>query len=162
MHADVTFDVPVVSITGLLGRNGAGKTTLVRILLGLTRADAGTMSLLGVGVPAERSRALARVGAIVDEPRFHGHLTGRENLRLLAAARGGQADTRIVRPWPGSARPATRACSPAGGVGRRYSGSVAAWGVARSMAGQPTSASCSACSALPPPRRPNSRLASSR
>jgi ABC-2 type transport system ATP-binding protein len=65
-------------------------------LLGLTRANGGTMSLLGVPVPAERSRALARVGAIVDEPRFHPHLTGRENLRLLAAARGGEADARIA------------------------------------------------------------------
>ncbi len=56
------------------------------------------MSLLGIPVPSERSRALARVGAIVDEPRFHHHLTGRENLRLLSAARGGEAAERI----PGS------------------------------------------------------------
>jgi ABC-2 type transport system ATP-binding protein len=53
------------------------------------------MSLLGLPVPAERGRALARVGAIVDEPRFHGHLTGRENLKILAAARGGDADRKI-------------------------------------------------------------------
>jgi ABC-2 type transport system ATP-binding protein len=90
--------VPRGSAFGYLGPNGAGKTTLIRTLLGLTRADAGTMSLLGIRVPAERSRALARVGAIVDEPRFHHHLTGRENLRLLGAARGGDADGRI----PGS------------------------------------------------------------
>jgi ABC-type multidrug transport system fused ATPase/permease subunit len=76
---------------GYLGPNGAGKTTLIRTLLGLTRADGGTMSLLGIPVPAERSRAQARVGAIVDEPRFHPHLTGRDNLRLLAAARGGDS-----------------------------------------------------------------------
>ena len=56
------------------------------------------MSLLGVPVPSERSQALARVGAIVDEPRFHHHLTGQENLRLLGAARGGGAAGRI----PGS------------------------------------------------------------
>src|SRR5580693_6408268 len=65
-----------------LGPNGAGKTTLMRVLLGLTRADAGTMSLLGYPVPRHRDAALARVGAIVDEPRFHRHLTGRQNLRL--------------------------------------------------------------------------------
>jgi ABC-2 type transport system ATP-binding protein len=80
---------------GYLGPNGAGKTTLIRTLLGLTRADGGTMSLLGIPVPAERERAQARVGAIVDEPRFHAHLTGRDNLRLLAAARGGDARQRI-------------------------------------------------------------------
>jgi ABC-2 type transport system ATP-binding protein len=95
---NVELRVPRGSAFGYLGPNGAGKTTLIRTLLGLTRADAGTMSLLGIRVPSERSRALARVGAIVDEPRFHHHLTGRENLRLLGAARGGGADGRI----PGS------------------------------------------------------------
>jgi len=81
---------------GYLGPNGAGKTTLIRVLLGLTHADAGTMSLLGYPVPKRRAAALARVGAIVDEPRFHGHLTGRQNLQLLAAAREPAARERIV------------------------------------------------------------------
>ena len=92
----VELQVPRGSVFGYLGPNGAGKTTLMRTLLGLTRADGGSMSLLGFPVPAERKRALARVGAIVDEPRFHPHLTGRDNLRLLAAARGGDAATRIA------------------------------------------------------------------
>jgi ABC-2 type transport system ATP-binding protein len=93
---DVELLVPRGSAFGYLGPNGAGKTTLIRTLLGLTRANTGTMSLLGSPVPADRSRALARVGAIVDEPRFHPHLTGRDNLRLLAAARGGDAAQRIA------------------------------------------------------------------
>jgi ABC-2 type transport system ATP-binding protein len=80
---------------GYLGPNGAGKTTLIRVLLGLTHADAGTMSLLGYPVPHQRDKALARMGAIVDEPRFHGHLTGRQNLQILAAARELAARTRI-------------------------------------------------------------------
>jgi ABC-2 type transport system ATP-binding protein len=92
----VELHVPRGSAFGYLGPNGAGKTTLIRTLLGLTRANGGTMSLLGTPVPAQRDKALARVGAIVDEPRFHPHLTGRQNLRLLAAARGGDADTRIA------------------------------------------------------------------
>src|SRR4029077_4411704 len=79
---DVELRVPRGSAFGYLGPNGAGKTTLIRTLLGLTSANAGTRSRLGVPVRAERPRALARVGAIVDEPRFHHHLTGRENLRL--------------------------------------------------------------------------------
>jgi ABC-2 type transport system ATP-binding protein len=68
---------------------------LIRVLLGLTGADAGTMSLLGYPVPSHRDEALAHVGAIVDEPRFHAHLTGRENLEILAAARGQSAKGRI-------------------------------------------------------------------
>ena len=92
---NVDLLVPRGVAFGYLGPNGAGKTTLIRVLLGLTRADSGTMALLGRPVPAERGRALARVGAVVDEPRFHLHLTGRENLKILAAARGGEAGQRI-------------------------------------------------------------------
>src|SRR6202451_3066849 len=92
---DVELLVPRGCAFGYLGPNGAGKTTLIRVLLGLTHADAGTMSLLGHSVPAYRDVALARVGAIVDEPRFHGHLTGRQNLQLLAAARETAARDRI-------------------------------------------------------------------
>ena len=49
---------------GYLGPNGAGKTTLIRVLLGLTHADAGTMSLLGLsgarGTATWRWRGSAR------------------------------------------------------------------------------------------------------
>ncbi|HWD23903.1 MAG TPA: ABC transporter ATP-binding protein [Acidimicrobiales bacterium] len=92
---DVALLVPRGCAFGYLGPNGAGKTTLIRVLLGLTHADSGTMSLLGYPVPRHRDRALARIGAIVDEPRFHGHLTGKENLELLATAREDAARGRI-------------------------------------------------------------------
>jgi len=91
----VDLQVPRGSAFGFLGPNGAGKTTLIRTLLGLTEASAGTMQLLGHPVPAEREQALRRVGAIVEEPRFHMHLTGRENLRIVAAVRGLEAYERI-------------------------------------------------------------------
>ena len=92
---NVELLVPRGSAFGYLGPNGAGKTTLIRVLLGLTHADAGSMSLLGYPVPRHRDRALARAAAIVDEPRFHGHLTGRQNLQILAAAREPAAKDRI-------------------------------------------------------------------
>jgi ABC-2 type transport system ATP-binding protein len=92
---DVELLVPRGCAFGYLGPNGAGKTTLIRVLLGLTHADKGTMALLGVPVPRHRDRALARVGAIVDEPRFHGHLSGRQNLEILAASRERAARGRI-------------------------------------------------------------------
>jgi len=92
---NVDLRVPRGSAFGYLGPNGAGKTTLIRMLLGLTPASSGQMQLLGLPVPERRAEALARVGAIVEEPRFHGHLTGRENLRIVAAARGLEAASRI-------------------------------------------------------------------
>jgi ABC-2 type transport system ATP-binding protein len=51
----VELRVPRGCAFGYLGPNGAGKTTLIRMLLGLTSADSGTMALLGIPVPAERS-----------------------------------------------------------------------------------------------------------
>src|SRR5436190_4231003 len=93
--ANVDLRVPRGAAFGYLGPNGAGKTTLIRMLLGLTSATSGTMRLLGRPVRKERAEALARVGAIVEEPRFHGHLTGRENLTVVAAAREREAHARI-------------------------------------------------------------------
>ncbi len=91
----VDLRVPRGCAFGFLGPNGAGKTTMIRTLLGLTDASAGTMHVLGHPVPAERAQALQRVGAIVEEPRFHMHLSGRENLRIVAAVRGPETHERI-------------------------------------------------------------------
>ncbi|MEU2778407.1 ABC transporter ATP-binding protein [Streptomyces sp. NPDC007162] len=81
---------------GLLGPNGAGKTTFIRMVLGLTRPSSGGIRLLGLPMPVQRRAALAEVGAIVEEPRFHLHLTGRENLRIAAAVRGPAAPGRVA------------------------------------------------------------------
>ena len=53
---DVELLVPRGCAFGYLGPNGAGKTTLIRVLLGLTHADAGTMSLLGTASPGTATR----------------------------------------------------------------------------------------------------------
>src|ERR671930_821398 len=68
------------------GRTGSGA---------FVDATSGTMGRGGRRVPADRAAALARVGAIVEEPRFHGYLTGRENLSVIAAAREPEAHDRI-------------------------------------------------------------------
>ncbi len=91
----VDLRIPAGSAFGYLGPNGAGKTTLIRMLLGLTSITSGEARLLGHAIPAGRAEALARVGAIVEEPRFHHFLTGRENLSIAAAAREPEAHTRI-------------------------------------------------------------------
>lgn len=81
-------------VVGLLGPNGAGKTTALRILVGLVKADAGTVRIDGELVD-QRWVAGERVGAMVATPVFYPHLSGVENLRVLAAAWGWpQARTR--------------------------------------------------------------------
>jgi ABC-2 type transport system ATP-binding protein len=91
----VDLRIPPGVAFGLLGPNGAGKTTLIRCLLGLTRPSSGTVELMGHTMPREHAQALARVGAVVEEPRFHDHLTGRENLRVVSALLTDAATERI-------------------------------------------------------------------
>jgi ABC-2 type transport system ATP-binding protein len=91
----VDLEVPRGVAFGFLGPNGAGKTTIIRLLLGLAWPSSGSIAVLGRPLPQGRREALARVGAIIDEPRFHLHLTGRENLEMNAAARGASAQGRI-------------------------------------------------------------------
>ncbi|MEQ3553530.1 ABC transporter ATP-binding protein [Pseudonocardia nematodicida] len=81
----VDLDVPAGSVFGMLGPNGSGKTTLIRMLLGLTRPTSGTVELLGRPVPDGLTATLPDVGALVEGPGFHPFLSGRENLRRVAA-----------------------------------------------------------------------------
>jgi ABC-2 type transport system ATP-binding protein len=84
VHAlrDLDLTINEGEIYGLVGRNGAGKTTFMRLLLGLLRPSAGSVRVLGreAGDPG----ALVQVGSLVENPALYPHLTGRDNLRLLA------------------------------------------------------------------------------
>ena len=82
------LDVPTGGVHGFLGPNGSGKTTSIRMLLGLVRSDAGTMTVFGKTVPAQLPEVVGRVGAIVESPKFFPAFTGRKNLELLAEAIG--------------------------------------------------------------------------
>ena len=82
------LEVPAGGVHGFLGPNGSGKTTSIRMLLGLIRADAGTMTVFGKPVPAQLPEVVGRVGAIVESPKFFPAFSGRKNLELLAAAIG--------------------------------------------------------------------------
>nr|WP_281497471.1 ABC transporter ATP-binding protein [Ornithinimicrobium sp. F0845] len=82
------LDVPAGGVHGFLGPNGSGKTTTIRMLLGLLRADSGTMHIFGQPVPQRLPHVIARVGAIVESPKFYPTFTGRRSLSLLAQAIG--------------------------------------------------------------------------
>ncbi|MEW2357087.1 ABC transporter ATP-binding protein [Spirillospora sp. NPDC029432] len=78
------LDVRAGEVYGFLGPNGAGKTTTLRMLLGLVRPTAGSVSVLGDTGGSWPSPALGRVGALIEGPAFYPFLSGRENLRALA------------------------------------------------------------------------------
>ena len=80
---DVSFHVRKGEIYGLLGHNGAGKSTSLGIILGMVMPDKGDVTIGGVSVLADRSKALRKVGAIFEAPAFYDYLSGWENLRIL-------------------------------------------------------------------------------
>jgi ABC-2 type transport system ATP-binding protein len=83
--AGLDLSVPSGVVYGFLGPNGAGKTTTMRLLTGLIHADAGSIELLGRPFGRDDRHRLFDVGALIESPSFYPYLSGRENLRSLAA-----------------------------------------------------------------------------
>lgn len=71
-------------IYGFLGPNGAGKSTTLKMLLGLVKPTKGEIDLFGKRFTAQtRLELLRHIGSLIETPSYYGHLTGRENLRIL-------------------------------------------------------------------------------
>ena len=76
--------VPSGSIYGFLGPNGAGKSTTLKLLLGLIRPTGGRIMILGKEVNQKnRLSILAKTGSLIESPAYYGHLSGKENLRII-------------------------------------------------------------------------------
>ena len=84
---DLSFSVPRGRITGFLGPNGAGKTTTLRVLLGLALPTSGRALVAGKRY-RELEAPLKTVGAVLEASNYHPARTGRNHLRVLAAAAG--------------------------------------------------------------------------
>jgi ABC-2 type transport system ATP-binding protein len=85
---DLLVDPGDGAVHGFLGPNGSGKTTTLRVLLGLVRADSGSVVLFDEPVPARLHTVVSRVGSIVESPQFFANFSGRRNLELLAGVGG--------------------------------------------------------------------------
>ncbi|MEG1608624.1 MAG: ABC transporter ATP-binding protein [Clostridia bacterium] len=82
-------------IFGILGNNGAGKTTIIKMLVGLVAPSSGKISVCGFDVQKQREKALACIGAVVEEPTLYSDLTGMQNLKYYAMLQGGVPKKRI-------------------------------------------------------------------
>ncbi|HSM61169.1 MAG TPA: ABC transporter ATP-binding protein [Longimicrobiales bacterium] len=78
---DLSLNVPAGSIYGFLGPNGSGKTTTIRVFMGMLRPDAGEVRVLGMSVPRQMPRILARVGYVPERPHVYPALTVAEQVR---------------------------------------------------------------------------------
>lgn len=101
--ADLDLSVPRGSIYGFLGPNGAGKSTTMKMLLGLVKPTHGRVAVMGKPMDdRNRLSVLKDTGSLIESPAYYGHLSGRDNLLLIASLKQvpeGQVDDvlKIVR-----------------------------------------------------------------
>jgi ABC-2 type transport system ATP-binding protein len=84
---DLSFTVRPGLVTGFLGPNGAGKTTTMRLILGLDRPSAGSVTVNGHPYAASPA-PMREVGALLDAGAVHGGRTARNHLLGLAQTNG--------------------------------------------------------------------------
>ncbi len=84
---DLSFTVPAGQVTGFLGPNGAGKSTTMRLVLGLDRPTAGSVTVNGRPY-TEYRRPLFEVGALLEAKAIHGGRSAYNHLLCLAQSNG--------------------------------------------------------------------------
>ena len=85
----VELAVPEGSVYGFIGPNGAGKSTTMKLILGLAHPSAGQVQVLGQTMtPQNRLAILRQTGSLIESPSCYGHLTGQENLEVVADLKG--------------------------------------------------------------------------
>lgn len=83
--AAVSVEIPRGSVLGLVGENGAGKTTLIRHLLGMLKAQAGSVRVFGLDPVADPVGVLSRVGYLSEQRDLPGWMRVDEFLRYTQA-----------------------------------------------------------------------------
>lgn len=91
----VSLEVSSGDILGFIGPNGAGKTTTIKLILGLQRIGSGLVSINGFDIQKDFEKAIAKVGAIIENPDLYMYLSGYDNLKLIANLYKGIGETRI-------------------------------------------------------------------
>jgi ABC-2 type transport system ATP-binding protein len=95
---DVSLTVEAGQAVLLVGRNGAGKTTLLRIATGFIDADAGSVTIGGVDLAADRAGAQAKLGYLPEHAPAPSDLTVRAHLMTRARLKGvGKARDEVDR-----------------------------------------------------------------
>lgn len=83
--ADVSLSVPRGGVFGLVGENGAGKSTLIKHILGLWRAERGTVRVFGLDPVSDPVSVLGRIGYLSEQPDLPEWMRVRELMRYTQA-----------------------------------------------------------------------------
>ena len=81
---DLNLTLPGGAIMGLIGENGAGKTTAIKCILGMTRPDSGTVTVLGQPMGPDSAALRQEIGVVLDECFFHDTLRPKDLSPILA------------------------------------------------------------------------------
>ena len=92
---NVSLEIQEGDILGFIGPNGAGKTTTIKLILGLQSITEGKVSINGYDIEKQFTKAIEKVGAIVENPDLYMYLSGYENLKLIANMYPGVNQARI-------------------------------------------------------------------
>lgn len=92
---NVSFEIKKGDILGFIGPNGAGKTTTIKLILGLQSITSGKVLINGYDVEKEFTKAIEKVGAIVENPDMYMYMSGYDNLKLVANMYKGITTKRI-------------------------------------------------------------------
>lgn len=92
---NISLEIQEGDILGFIGPNGAGKTTTIKLILGLQGITAGKVSINGYDIENQFTKAIEKVGAIVENPDLYMYLSGYENLKLIANLYQGIDQNRI-------------------------------------------------------------------
>lgn len=81
---DITFSINKGDVVGLIGPNGAGKTTTMKLILGLIKITEGKVYINNFSITNDFTKAIEKVGAIIENPDHYMYLSGYDNLKITA------------------------------------------------------------------------------
>lgn len=89
---NISMDIQKGDVVGLLGPNGSGKTTLMKAILGLVRADKGTIEVFGLDHYDHHEEIMRKTGALIESPAIYREMSAYRNMALASKGKPDRAE----------------------------------------------------------------------